>query len=198
MYFSKHRITNLFSRFKSADRSASPFLTKSCTAQQRSWGQSQSFFLLSPEAALHIPTPRWSYAACAWIIHWHSSPGRLVHTGPWEEAAHSLLTAADRQTDKQTRTGEEPCRPRLTLFRWSILPLSAKHDPLTYRPNINNSGSISLPVPLETQTGSCLPHCYTRPVGLSRSVWHKPWTATSLQAGWVMTWILIINSHYWC
>lgn len=30
----------------------------------------------------------------------------------------------------------------LTLFHRTILLLSAKHDPLTYRPNINNSGSI--------------------------------------------------------
>lgn len=33
-------------------------------------------------------------------------------------------------------------RQCLTLFHRTILLLSANHDPLTYRPNINNSGSI--------------------------------------------------------
>lgn len=40
------------------------------------------------------------------------------------------------------RTGEVLGRQRLTLFHRTILLLSANHDPLTYRPNINNSGSI--------------------------------------------------------
>lgn len=79
-------------------------LTRNCNVQQGGWG-GQIFseeplhtesLSLSPLAAVHIPGPRWSYAACAWIIHWHSSPDRLVHGGPWEEAAHaSHLTAAD-------------------------------------------------------------------------------------------------------
>lgn len=91
----------------------------------------------------HSSRPRWSYAACAWIIHWHSSPDRLVHAAPWEGAAHTASSL--RLT---ARTGEVLYRPRLTLFSRTILLLSANHDPMTYRPNINNSGSIS-PVPLE-------------------------------------------------
>lgn len=107
--------------------------------QRGSWGgqffleepQHTESLLLSPEAATHIPGPRWSYAACAWIIHWHSSPVRLLLTAPWETATHTA------------GAGEVLCRPRLTLFWWTILLLSANHDPVTYRPNINNSGSIS-------------------------------------------------------
>lgn len=110
-------------------------------------GHSSFFFgggglLLSPEAATHIPGQPWSYAACAWIIHWHSSPGRLVHSAPWEGAAHGASSL--RLTG---RTGEVLCHPRPTLVRWTILLLSANRDPVTYRPNINNRAS-TLPPPL--------------------------------------------------
>lgn len=110
-------------------------------------GHSSFFFLgggllLSPEAATHIPGQPWSYAACAWIIHWHSSPGRLVHSAPWEGAAHGASSL--RLTG---RTGEVLCHPRPTLVRWTILLLSANRDPVTYRPNINNRASTLPPPP---------------------------------------------------
>lgn len=110
-------------------------------------GHSSFFFwggglLLSPEAATHIPGQPWSYAACAWIIRWHSSPGRLVHSAPWEGAAHGASSL--RLTG---RTGEVLCHPRPTLVRWTILLLSANRDPVTYRPNINNRASTLPPPP---------------------------------------------------
>lgn len=110
-------------------------------------GHSSFFFLgggllLSPEAATHIPGQPWSYAACAWIIYWHSSPGRLVHSAPWEGAAHGASSL--RLTG---RTGEVLCHPRPTLVRWTILLLSANRDPVTYRPNINNRASTLPPPP---------------------------------------------------
>lgn len=129
-----------------------PFTTN-WHVQQGSWGgqffleepRHTESLLLSLAAAMHIPGPRWSYAACAWIIHRHSSPGRLVHTAPWEEEEAACRASSLRLT---AQTGEVLCRPHLTLVRRTILLLSANHDPVTYRPNINNSGSIS-PVPLE-------------------------------------------------
>ena len=117
-----------------------------------------------------------SSAFFTWQAGSHRPMGRSsTHTHTHTPRASSLRLTA--------RTGEVLSRPRLTLFRWTILLLSANHDPVTYRPNINNSGSISPPVPLEIQTGLCLPHCYTRPMGLTRSVAAlKPWLAWSHQS----------------
>lgn len=59
----------------------------------------------------------------------------------------------------------EPGASRLTLFRRTALLLSANRDPVTYRPNINNSGSVPPHPFLRQSKPASVPHCYTRPAG---------------------------------
>lgn len=140
-------------------------------------------FLLSPGETTRIPGPRCSYAACAWIIHQHSLPVRLVHTSPWETGTQ--------------RAGELLCStaPDLVSLNYSAVSkawpgdISTKHKWLRF--NFRT-------VPLKIQTGLRLPHCYTRPLGLSvapskkQPACHHDRTKT-LQAGWIMTRMLIEN-----
>lgn len=143
-----------FPQIKAAVRFATPWLSFPTPHSPESWHVQTGKLrqaVLPGGATPHSLSPSSNYAhSWATLIICSMCLNNALAFFTWQAGSHCPMGRRSTQSRLAAAgspgTGEVLCRPRSTLFRWTILLLSADHDPVTYRPKMNNSGSIS-PVP---------------------------------------------------